>query len=67
MGDVFGDGKLFPNTPAFMTGKRYCVNGWALTFSPSDSSSVVRGDADPPPKKAPSWMEPPAIKAREKA
>jgi len=56
LGDVFADGYLFPGTPAFVTGKRYCIDGAALLFIPKDRSSsrsdengleVVRGDMPP--------------------
>ena len=54
LGDVFADGFLFPGTPAFVTGKRYCIDGAALVFLPKDlrgaeggGSEVVRGDLPP--------------------
>ena len=54
LGDVFADGYLFPGTPAFVTGKRYCIDGAALLFIPKDQGSsnesgleVVRGDMPP--------------------
>ena len=40
MGDRFLDGQLFPGTPAFLTGKRYCIDGSALELSP-DSHVVL--------------------------
>lgn len=56
LGDVFADGFLFPNTPAFVSGRRNCIDGAALVFVPEDQKQVdgeldiVRGDL-PPPKK----------------
>lgn len=52
MGDVFADGFLFPGTPAFVTGKRYCIDGSALLFIPKDQKEggeleMVRGDLPP--------------------
>jgi len=44
LGDVFADGYLFPGTPALATGKRYCIDGAALVFAPSDGGEKVRGD-----------------------
>ena len=55
LGDVFADGFLFPGTPAFVTGKRYCIDGGALLFVPNVQNGdgdleFVRGDL--PPEKA---------------
>ena len=49
LGDVFADGFLFPGTPAFASGKRYCIDGAALLFVPKDQKQggeldIVRGD-----------------------
>jgi peptide-methionine (R)-S-oxide reductase len=50
LGEVFYDGKSFPDTPAERTGLRYCTDGAALVFYPletsthSSSASFVRGD-----------------------
>jgi peptide methionine sulfoxide reductase MsrB len=44
LGDVFLDGKVFPNTPAFVTGKRHCIDGGALVFKPADGSDDLAGD-----------------------
>lgn len=60
LGDVFNDGKIFLNTPAFSSGKRYCVDGAALIFEPSDGKDEVYGD-QPPPKQVPSIFQPPKI------
>ena len=50
LGDVFGDGYLFVGTPAFTSGKRFCIDGGALVFHPSNGDPDVRGDL--PPKDA---------------
>mmetsp|Transcript_23084 Transcript_23084/g.41207 ORF Transcript_23084/g.41207 Transcript_23084/m.41207 type:complete len:187 (-) Transcript_23084:51-611(-) len=55
LGDVFADGFLFPGTPAFASGKRYCVDGGALLFVPKDQKNggddgeleMVQGDLPP--------------------
>jgi peptide methionine sulfoxide reductase MsrB len=52
LGDVFADGFLFVGTPAFVTGKRYCIDGGALLFVPKEQKSIdrleiVRGDLPP--------------------
>jgi peptide-methionine (R)-S-oxide reductase len=50
LGEVFYDGKSFPDTPAERTGLRYCIDGAALVFYPDEATSVgssvsfVRGD-----------------------
>jgi peptide-methionine (R)-S-oxide reductase len=45
LGDVFSDGRKFPGTPAEVTGKRYCIDGAALVFVPSDTDAgSVLGD-----------------------
>ena len=62
LGDVFNDGFLFPGTPAFASGKRYCIDGAALTFSPADGSEVVIGEAPSrgvTEPELPSWLQPP--------
>jgi peptide-methionine (R)-S-oxide reductase len=66
LGDVFLDGKLFVGTPAFKSGKRFCIDGAALIFKPDDGSAEVYGDTPPPSKAAslPSFLEPPKINAR---
>jgi peptide-methionine (R)-S-oxide reductase len=68
LGDVFADGFLFVGTEAAKTGKRFCVDGAALVFRPSEnindtdaSISIIRGDQPAPAKGPPSWMEPPKI------
>ena len=66
LGDVFNDGKLFLNTPAFKSGQRYCIDGAALIFKPADGTSDVYGDTPPPSSKGelPSFLQPPKINAR---
>lgn len=39
LGDVFSDGARFPGTRAAETGKRFCIDGAALVFVPSDEAS----------------------------
>lgn len=43
---MFNDGKLFVNTPAFLSGKRFCIDGWALVFQPADGSADLIGDTE---------------------
>lgn len=66
LGDVFSDGMLYVNTPAFTSGKRYCVDGYALVFKPSNGGEDVFGDLAPPVKKQqmPDFLAPPKINAR---
>uniref|UniRef100_A0A7S0AN10 MsrB domain-containing protein n=1 Tax=Pyrodinium bahamense TaxID=73915 RepID=A0A7S0AN10_9DINO len=60
LGDVFADGLLFPGTPAFKTGRRYCIDGAALVFYPQDGSAPLRGEGPPPaPMELPEWLRPP--------
>jgi peptide-methionine (R)-S-oxide reductase len=63
LGDVFQDGFLFVGTPAFVSGKRYCIDGAALVFEPSNGEATVAGDLSPP-RKLPGWLEPPQITPR---
>jgi len=44
LGDLFLDGDSFTNTPAIKTGKRYCTDGAAMVFNPSDGSPAISGD-----------------------
>lgn len=45
LGDVFSDGYLFVGTEAFVTGKRYCIDGAALMFYPTDDiNHPINGD-----------------------
>lgn len=45
LGDVFGDGAKFPGTRAAVTGKRFCIDGAALVFVPSEEGAgPVAGD-----------------------
>lgn len=66
LGDVFNDGFLYVNTPAFKTGKRFCIDGAALLFKPNESDELVYGDTPPTRKNngLPSFLEPPKINAR---
>ena len=65
LGDVFQDGFLFVGSPAFTSGKRFCIDGGALVFRSEDGAEVV-GDTLPPPKPAAEWLEPPKIKTRDR-
>ena len=61
LGDVFADGFLFVGTPAFATGKRYCIDGGALLFAPKDQKSteqleIVRGDMPPKAGQRPVFL-----------
>eukprot|EP00536_Pseudo-nitzschia_multiseries_P006062 jgi/Psemu1/192267/e_gw1.125.114.1 len=47
LGDVFRDGYLFVGTPAAESGKRFCIDGAALVFEPSDGGERVVGDEKP--------------------
>jgi len=67
LGDVFADGFLFPGTPAFTSGKRYCIDGAALVFQPANGDPSVSGDLSPLPKEEPDWLSPPKITPRETA
>jgi peptide-methionine (R)-S-oxide reductase len=45
LGDVFQDGWLFSGTEAAQTGQRFCIDGAALVFVPTDpQEDSVRGD-----------------------
>ncbi|KAL1508141.1 hypothetical protein AB1Y20_007728 [Prymnesium parvum] len=62
LGDLFLDGFLFPGTPAFASGKRFCIDGAALVFTPSDGGAPVVGDSPPPaPQEMPAWLTPPKV------
>ena len=37
-------------TSAFATGNRYCIDGAALVFQPSDGGDAIPGDQPPPNK-----------------
>lgn len=72
LGDVFQDGKLFVNTPAFITGKRYCIDGGALVFKPADGGEDVFGDVSPKraggnEMKMPSFLDPPQVTAKDRS
>ena len=67
LGDVFNDGFVYVGTPAFTSGKRFCVDGAALIFKPKDGSEDVFGDFPPPPSKKdlPEFLSPPKIQPRD--
>ena len=45
LGDIFSDGAKYPGTRAAETGQRYCIDGAALVFVPSDAASgPIAGD-----------------------
>mmetsp|Transcript_15382 Transcript_15382/g.31619 ORF Transcript_15382/g.31619 Transcript_15382/m.31619 type:complete len:239 (-) Transcript_15382:289-1005(-) len=44
LGDVFGDGWAFPETAAFTSGQRHCIDGAALVFLPKDGGGSLSGD-----------------------
>jgi len=66
LGDVFNDGFLFVGTPAFLSGKRLCIDGAALIFKPKDGTEDVFGDLSAPKSNGalPSFLEPPKITPR---
>jgi SelR domain len=70
LGDVFNDGFLFVGTPAFKSGKRFCIDGAALLFLPASGDAAVMGDKPPLPKagviKVADWFEPPKIAAKSR-
>eukprot|EP00316_Scyphosphaera_apsteinii_P012998 CAMPEP_0119322232 /NCGR_PEP_ID=MMETSP1333-20130426/57602_1 /TAXON_ID=418940 /ORGANISM="Scyphosphaera apsteinii, Strain RCC1455" /LENGTH=227 /DNA_ID=CAMNT_0007329403 /DNA_START=179 /DNA_END=863 /DNA_ORIENTATION=- len=68
LGDVFNDGYLFPGTPAALSGKRYCIDGAALTFLPIEGGEPASGDGlskrrydRPADVELPSWLQPPKV------
>ena len=68
LGDVFNDGKVFRGTPAAITGKRFCIDGAALTFVPAEGGEPVSGDGlsrrryqAPAEVELPSWLQPPKV------
>ena len=46
LGDVFADGFLFPGTPAFASGRRYCIDGAALAFVPTTMAKKKGGSEE---------------------
>jgi peptide-methionine (R)-S-oxide reductase len=70
LGDIFSDGYLYVGSPAFVSGKRYCVDGAALIFEPKEGGEPVYGDVAPKRKESgagPDWLAPPKITSRERA
>lgn len=65
LGDVFDDGILFRDTPAAITGKRFCIDGAALVFVPADGGPERSGDGitdrKPADVELPSWLQPPKV------
>ena len=65
LGDVFLDGFLFPGTPAFATGKRYCMDGTSLAFEPSGAPEGTRVSGESKQARSPAdvdlppWLQPP--------
>jgi len=67
LGDLFTDGYLFVGTPAFTSGKRFCIDGGALVFQPDNGEPSVNGDVPPKDNGIPEWMKTPEITPREQA
>lgn len=67
LGDVFGDGVLFPGTPAAVSKKRHCIDGYSLIFVPENGGDEVIGDTPGRKKEMPKWMEPPSITPRQRS
>lgn len=73
LGDVFGDGLLFPGTSAFATGKRFCIDGTSLEFEPSGATGSKRVSGEPKQVRSindvelPDWLQPPKPKANQPA
>ena len=66
LGDVFSDGYLYPGTPAFASGKRFCIDGAALVFQPADGSEPVLGQAaENKAPELPKWLQPPSVGVRQ--
>ena len=64
LGDVFGDGILFPGTRAAKSGKRHCIDGYAMIFLPANGEAEVFGDLPGMKKELPKWLESPQITQR---
>ena len=66
LGDVFSDGMLFVNTPAFVSGKRYYIDGVAVILKPADGGDGVFGDITPPAKtkEMPGVLPPPKLEEK---
>lgn len=63
LGDIFRDGFLFVGSPAFKSGKRYCIDGGALVFKPEDGSEEIIGDIQPTKRSSelPDFLKGPTI------
>ena len=68
LGDIFDDGRAFRGTPAEISGKRYCIDGAALSFRPADGGEAISGDGlsqrryeKPADVELPGWMQPPKV------
>jgi len=63
---VFGDGVLFPGTPAAKSEKRHCVDVYALIFKLADGKEEVYGDLPGKKKEMPKGLDGPRIEARDR-
>jgi hypothetical protein len=67
LGDVFEDGKVYLGTVAFDSGRRFCIDGAALSFAAADGSPLLAGDQIPKPATLPSIFDPPKISSKARA
>ena len=54
-------GLLFPGTAAFLSGKRFCIDGAALIFQPADGGEAVIGEGVAKVPELPSWLQSPKV------